>query len=46
MSNEDRKLIWLLIMVLGGIYVLLLPTPFAVLAMIGSTYAGLRATSR
>jgi len=46
MSAEDRKLIWLLIMVLGGVYVLLLPMPLAALAMAGSIYAGRRATSR
>lgn len=43
MNNNDRKLIWLLIMTLTGVYVLLMPIPLAVLAMGLSVVAGIKA---
>jgi hypothetical protein len=43
MTQEDRRLIWTLIMTLSGVYVLLLPPLFAALAVGFSAYAAYRA---
>ena len=46
MNDEDRNLIWLLVMTLTGVYILLLPMPLTLIAMGLSVACAVKAIKR